>query len=377
MHKTVILGAGGTAGHIYPAVAIAEGLTALGLANSDLIFVTSSRQVEDTIFSDLPYNRIILQAEGLQKRDLKSAIKFGLSLVRSIVVLRKRLRRLDVGVAIVFGGYISIATAIAARSLRIQVVVIETNAVLGKANLVASALAATTFRSFEIKETSNTLVSGVPLREAVTEFKPSLDDRAKLLEKLGLEPARVESLVVVFGGSLGSLVINTAITEMLEGGLGSRLEKTAFYVLTGSRDMDRFGSPLKGLKARDDRLVAFASYDPDLFRVLALSDLAVCRAGSNTVAELSFFSTPAILVPLPNSPGDHQGANARWFESIGLGCVVDDSDCSASALLAAIIKQLDVNLEFATRLKSATHRADREYDASSRISASIHGQFLK
>ena len=368
-----MLAAAGTAGHIYPAVAIAQALTELGVGERDITFVTSQRKVEDEIFSTLSFRRIDLAVHNLSARGVIAPVVGVWRLLQGIIALRRRLGELQPGVVVVFGGYISVVAAIAARSLSIPVVVVETNSAMGKANRLASRIADATIAAFGTGNNE----SGVPLRTSVTSFVPTTANRAALIRSLGCDPGDVEELVTVFGGSLGARTINDAAISMLEsqaaqGANGRRL----YYLVVGRRDEDLYKERLEALRNTGELLLTFRGYDPELFKVVGCSDAVICRSGSNTVAELDYFGTPAILVPLPNSPGDHQVRNASWFQDHRLGVVVQDSQCTSVTLDTELSKLLLATSPFEKRAKEARAKTSSTTDVGVKIANMLRSNYL-
>ena len=353
-------------------MAIADALARKTLSNDEITFVTSKREVEDEIFSSLPYLRVNLSAAHLSR---KNPVLFVVAVVRlglATLKFRGYLKDLAPRVVVVFGGYISIVAALAARSCWIPVVVIETNSVMGRANRLAARFAELVFASFGAGGApSSGAGSGVPLRNSVTEFAASSDDRASLIRALGHDPESVDKLVTIFGGSLGSRRINEATVSFLEkqalGGVGSG---ALYYVVLGRRDEGLFQDRLARLASSGKIQIAYRGYDARLYAYVAVSDAVICRAGSNTIAELDYFGTPAVLVPLPNSPGDHQALNARWLESRGQGVVVGDDECNADVLAAALIALQKSARSFAERSGVGSQPRPRS-DAASDIGVSL------
>ena len=370
MAKGYVFAAAGTAGHIYPAVAVAEALSERGVDPSQVTFVTSRRQVEREIFSALPYPRFDLEAAGIRGRN---PVRLALALWRlglSTLRLRAKLAELHPAAVAVFGGYISLAATLAARSLWIPVVVVETNSVMGRANRLASRLAARTFRAFE----PGAAGSGVPLRAPVLSFKPDAPTRDELIASLGFDPDGVARLVSVFGGSLGSRRINEAAVRMLEeDAVSGAGEGTLYFVVLGRRDEAEFAPRLARLAAEGGVKVVARGYEEQLYRYLACSDAAVSRAGSNTVAELDHFRIPAVLVPLPGSPGGHQEKNAEWLASRVAGVVLADSECGPESLRRALGDLTGKAPSFATRRAEDAARGER--DSAAQVAAFLGENF--
>ncbi len=370
MAKGYVFAAAGTAGHIYPAVAVAEALVERGVDPSAVSFVTSRRKVEQEIFSTLPYPRIDLDVSGVRGRNPVRLAQSLWRLAASTLRLRASFSQTHPAAVVVFGGYISLAAAVAARSLWIPIVVVETNSVMGRANRFASRLATRTFRSFEEDRPG----SGVPLRAPVISFKPDLAMRRELVASLGFDPDRVQRLVSVFGGSLGSRRINEAAVRMLEeDAAGATGEGTLYFVVLGRRDEAEFSPRLDRLATEGKIKVVARGYEERLYAFMACSDAVVCRAGSNTVAELDFFGVPAVLVPLPGSPGDHQTKNASWLAGRGAAVMLGDAGCDATSLRRALGELRRKAASFETRQAGAAW--EREADSAAEVADYLGGHF--
>ncbi|MDA8386994.1 MAG: glycosyltransferase [Actinomycetota bacterium] len=370
MAKGYVFAAAGTAGHIYPAVAVAEALVERGVDPSAVSFVTSRRKVEQEIFSTLPYPRIDLDVSGVRGRNPVRLAQSLWRLAASTLRLRASFSQTHPAAVVVFGGYISLAAAVAARSLWIPIVVVETNSVMGRANRFASRLATRTFRSFEEDRPG----SGVPLRAPVISFKPDLAMRRELVASLGFDPDRVQRLVSVFGGSLGSRRINEAAVRMLEeDAAGATGEGTLYFVVLGRRDEAEFSPRLDRLATEGKIKVVARGYEERLYAFMACSDAVVCRAGSNTVAELDFFGVPAVLVPLPGSPGDHQTKNASWLAGRGAAVMLGDAGCDATSLRRALGELGRKAASFETRQAGAAW--EREADSAAEVADYLGGHF--
>ncbi|MDA8397716.1 MAG: glycosyltransferase [Actinomycetota bacterium] len=368
--KGYVFAAAGTAGHIYPAVAVAEALLERGVDPSAVSFVTSRRKVEQEIFSTLPYPRIDLDVSGVRGRNPVRLAQSLWRLAASTLRLRASFSQTHPAAVVVFGGYISLAAAVAARSLWIPIVVVETNSVMGRANRFASRLATRTFRSFEEDRPG----SGVPLRAPVISFKPDLAMRRELVASLGFDPDRVQRLVSVFGGSLGSRRINEAAVRMLEeDAAGATGEGTLYFVVLGRRDEAEFSPRLDRLATEGKIKVVARGYEERLYAFMACSDAVVCRAGSNTVAELDFFGVPAVLVPLPGSPGDHQTKNASWLAGRGAAVMLGDAGCDATSLRRALGELGRKAASFETRQVGAAW--EREADSAAEVADYLGGHF--
>ncbi len=374
MKTSIVLAAAGTAGHIYPAVAVAQSLVESGFDTQDVSFVTSTRAIETEIFKSLDFQRTAISLDGVRIKRPWTIGAFLFSVMKVVLLLRRQFRQGQTKLVVVFGGYISTVAAIAAKSLGIPIIVVETNSVMGKANSLAAAFATKTFRSFNTTANELSTASGVPLRNSVKKLSPSLELRQHVLENLGLSVADHGRFIVVFGGSLGALKINDATVRLLEAeSENPELANCAFYLVTGMRDFDMFKDRLQALRDKLPGRIAFSNFDSNLVEALAVCDLVVCRAGSNTIAELSYFGVPAVLIPLPNAPKDHQTKNALWYRSTGRAAIVEDGKCDSSHLRNAIGDESLLRFSYDNRCSLLGESKSSSVDVGKEIAGTIIG----
>ena len=257
-------------------------------------------------------------------------------------------------VVVSLGGYASLPCVVAALVWRVPVVVVSLDAVPGLVNRFASRFAAAfaTGVPGPVREgrahhgqgqsgggDRGPIYTGVPVRREMAELDRSPRGRLAARQRLGL-PAGAK-VVVVTGGSLGSLRVNRATARLAE--IWAGRGDLAVRHVVGKRDWAEFSQP----KALAGGLAYQAvPYEEDMASLYGAADVAVQRAGASTVAELALAGVPSVLVPLPGAPGDHQGANARAMASAGAAVVLDDGELDGERLA----KELDELLSDASRL---------------------------
>jgi UDP-N-acetylglucosamine--N-acetylmuramyl-(pentapeptide) pyrophosphoryl-undecaprenol N-acetylglucosamine transferase len=322
----VVIAAAGTGGHIYPGLALAEALRTAA-PDAAISFVGTRRGLEGDIIprAGYPLDFVDMVPFAGANRFLLPA-----ALLRSGVQSRAVLRRRRADVAVGMGGYASAPLLLGARLARVPSLIHESGAVPGKANLVAARMThniASCFpaalRAFPPHRTMR--VTGMPLAPEFATFD-RVALRADARRQLGL-PADA-FVVFVMGGSQGATTLSNAAV-----GLGARW-----------RDRDDLHVLLKlGARAGDDvdEQVASAGADKVVHRVAyldrigvayAAADVALCRAGAGTVAELAATGLPAVLVPYPFATGDHQRDNAAELETAGAAVIVPDAEATADRL---------------------------------------------
>ncbi|HXB65882.1 MAG TPA: undecaprenyldiphospho-muramoylpentapeptide beta-N-acetylglucosaminyltransferase [Solirubrobacteraceae bacterium] len=306
----IAIAAGGTAGHVVPALAVADALRARG---AEVTFIGGER-AEAELVPAAGYSFHRIAVAGLDRRNPLRAARAALLAVRALVRARALLGRLRPDAVMGGGGYVSGPVGLAAIVRGIPLVLTEADSHLGIANRALAPLARRVCLAFPIdgRNGSRYRVTGRPI-------PPPYEDRAEARRRLGI--ATGETCVLVFGGSLGARSINLAALDAYAG--------AAFHVVhvCGRRDHPELSArPLpQGYDLRDYMdLGEFA-------QALAAADLVVARAGGS-LFEVVAHGTPAILVPYAHATADHQAANARWMERGGAAVVVPDAELSAARL---------------------------------------------
>jgi UDP-N-acetylglucosamine--N-acetylmuramyl-(pentapeptide) pyrophosphoryl-undecaprenol N-acetylglucosamine transferase len=233
--------------------------------------------------------------------------------VRAVALVRRYRPRVVVG----FGGYASLPCLVAAWLLRVPRVVHEQDAAPGLANRIGVRLGAQPAVSLPGTPLPSAVLTGNPVRH---EFRA-----------LAREPDRDPALVAMFGGTLGAGTVNDAALGIYDRWRARR--DVAVHHVTGPRNEVACTERLEQLRRADDALhYVLVPYEPHMDRVFSRASVAVCRAGAGTIAELTAAGLPAVLVPLPGAPSDHQTRNARTLEDAGAAIVVADADCRAETL---------------------------------------------
>lgn len=324
----VVIAAGGTGGHLYPAVALASEFRRRD-DKSSVVFFGTGRELERRVLDREGFTLECIAAQGVAGqtwwRAARALFMVPLGIWQALYLLWKW----QAALVIAIGGFAAPPVVVAAWLLRIPRVLLEPNAYPGLANRVLGPLATRVFLSFEAAGSffaaSRILVTGTPIRRAFFEGdKP---------------PATAAMTVLVFGGSQGSLALNTAmiaaIPEFTRGPSSLRVIHQ-----TGQADLER-------VQAAYAQAGFPAEVTPFLFNmpeVLRGADLVVCRAGAMTIAELTTCGKPAILVPLPSAAHRHQDANAAVMAAAGAARVIPQAQLTGSRLgreIAELLKDPD------------------------------------
>jgi undecaprenyldiphospho-muramoylpentapeptide beta-N-acetylglucosaminyltransferase len=325
---------GGTGGHVYPGLALAEALVARGHDRSSIHWVGSARGLEATAVPAAGFSVDLLPGRGLQRRLTAENVSVAGQTVAAVAQATRLVRRHRPRVVVGVGGYASLPCIIAARALRIPVVVHEQNAAPGLANRIAVRLGSR----------AAVALPGTPLRGAVVTGNPVRSGVAAVVRK---PDAMAPPLVVIFGGSLGARRLNQAALGLYD--LWRSRDDVAVHHVSGAAGHDDTVAALAALRRPGDELdYRLVRYEDDMPRLYATATAMVCRAGATTVAELAVAGVPSVLVPLPGAPGDHQTHNALALVEAGAGVLVPDAECDG----ARLVKELDDLLSDPVRLQA-------------------------
>ncbi len=327
MARPVIITGGGTGGHIFPMQAIAEALRARGLSSEEIVYVGSRRGKERTLLAGDASELITLPGRGIRRSLSPRALLqnvgavCGLVAAQCLAVILVARRRPRAVVSV--GGYASSAVSLASVLWRRPLVLVAFDATEGAAHRVVSRFAARRCVAFPSSDPRD-VVTGAPLRANVASVTRT--------SVKTFDPSRPKWTVVVMTGSLGAASVNRATLELAHA--WREREDIRLVHVTGDRDYAwvRAQADEGGPYVLDYRIEAFG----DMATLWSQCDVAICRAGAMTVAELTYLAIPSILVPLPHAPGDHQTKNARVLVDHGAALMVSDAGVSGSRLADAV-----------------------------------------
>lgn len=337
----LIFTCGGTAGHINPAIAVANMMRERH-PDCRILFIGASGKMEEKLVPQAGYELKCLPASGLSRGKNLKALKqnaYALKCVLSAVgQCRKIIRDFDADLVIGTGGYASFPALYAAQSLGIPTCVHEANAVPGLTTRLAASKANRTLVAFEesvryYKHPEKVQVVGMPIRQ---EFIFTTKEAAK--KELGLEGKQV---VVSAFGSLGAKMMNQAVADMLP------MEQEAGFPFHHIHATGSFGWEWmpelvreKGVDWENCQSIDMREYIFNMPTVMAAADVIISRAGASTCNEIGASGTPCILIPSPNVTNNHQEKNARVLSERGGAVLMLESDCTAKALYDAVTSLL-------------------------------------
>lgn len=319
-----VITGGGSAGHVLPALAVAEALEDAGHPAGDIHYVGARRGIESRLLPDTPYSHTLLDVDGLQRgfsgSDLRRNAAFLPKLATAVRHAGRLLRELQPKVVISVGGYASLPAVLAARRQRIPIVVVTYDRQPGQSSALTARFAAAVAAAYEGSPLPRATVTGAPVRRVIREVERGRG-RAAARQALGLPDDRF--VVAVIGGSLGSGVLNDAIAAYVDAyGADSSL---AVRHVVGERFAASAAAPRDGA---DGVLYQVVGYEPRMDLVYAAADLLVGRGGATTVAEVSVTGVPAILVPWAGAAEDHQTGNVRWLADAGAAVLLAEAEVS-------------------------------------------------
>lgn len=319
-----------------PGVAIGQELVRRGVDADRIHFVGSERGVEQTLVPAAGFPLTLLPGRGIQRKLTTDNVGAIFGLVRAFLTSFSLLREHKPNVVVALGGYASVPAGLWAVLLRVPVVVAEQNAVPGLANTIIGKFAKACAVSYDGTELPRSVWTGNPVRPEILAVAEGRTSRAAARASIGVAPDK--TLVVVFGGSLGARTINNAVV----GALGELADRSKLEIrhIIGHRD---FADVTERAHLDADAGLTYTpiEYENDMASVYAACDLVVCRAGATSCAELAVTGTPAVLVPLPGAPGDHQTANARALERPGGAEVIADGDFTSRRFVDTVVRLID------------------------------------
>jgi UDP-N-acetylglucosamine--N-acetylmuramyl-(pentapeptide) pyrophosphoryl-undecaprenol N-acetylglucosamine transferase len=328
----LILAGGGTGGHIYPAIAIANEFKSR-FSDSDIIFVGTRKGLEKELVSENDFRLEFISAIGLARSLKKELFILPYILVKSLLESRMVIKKFNPDMVIGTGGYVSLPVVLAAGLMGNKTVIQEQNSYPGLSTRILSLLAGRVFLAYQ-NSTRHFLfkkrlrITGNPVRKEVFS-----GNREEGLKKFSLEPDK--KTVFVFGGSQGSKNINKAIKEGME--YLKKYEDLQFLWQTGSKDFEEIKDFMKGINLTSTVL----PFIQDMASAYAVSNLLVCRAGALTLAEVTACGKPSILIPYPFATADHQRYNALSLKEKGAAEVVLEKELKGenlAELIAGLIR---------------------------------------
>lgn len=301
--KTILFAGGGTGGHLFPGIAVAEELLEKN-KDFNILFGGSNRKIEKQIVQNAGFQHLEFASEPSTSLK-RNPLRYLWNLWKAGRQARKQLKQTQPAAIIGLGGYASVPIILAARSSKIPVILLEQNAVAGRATKLLSRWADLICLSYpetegKLSTSPRQVVTGNPVRKELTTHQTD----------------KTQKQILILGGSQGSLNLNRMVLKALPE-IESELQGWKIVHQTGERDFDHVKQAYAKLNVKQE----VAPFFQEMACLYRESAFAICRAGATTLAELACSGCPAILVPYPNSIGDHQDRNAEYFEHSGAAVI--------------------------------------------------------
>ena len=319
--RTLLVMAGGTGGHIFPALAVAQAMRAKGWK---VVWLGAAGRMETRIVPQAGFELETLDIGGVRGKGLLTKLALPWVQLKALAGALRVIFRYRPDVAIGFGGFTGFPGGLAMKVLRLPLVIHEQNSVAGLTNKTLAKIADRVLFAFPGAFPEREGCVGNPVRD---EIKIVAAPQTRFEKRAG--PLKL----LVVGGSLGAQVFNEEVPKALA--LLPEDQRPLVIHQAGEKHID----VLKELYTHAGVVAEFAPFIADMAKAYADADLVLCRAGALTVAELACVGAAAVLVPFPHAVDDHQTGNARYLADAGAGMLVPQNEFSA-ARLAALLQEM-------------------------------------
>ena len=344
MGYKVIISGGGTGGHIFPAIAIANALRRMQ-PDVEILFVGANGRMEMERVPAAGYDIVGLDIQGIDRSSLIKNLALPFKLVRSLLKARNIVKEFQADVVVGVGGYASGPILMAAQQLGVPTLIQEQNSYAGVTNKRLAKRAAKICVAYEGMDkffpADKLLLTGNPIRRASVDIAGK---REEALQVFGLDPAK--KTILMLGGSLGAQQMNAAIMD----GLPRFAEQHDVQLIwqTGKRYYEAM--------ELDRSIPAHVVVKPFLDRMdlaYAAADLIISRAGAGTISELCVVGKPVLLIPSPNVAEDHQTKNAEALKNKGAAVMLAEKDARNTMLYLAMamLEEADKQLAYSAEIK--------------------------
>ena len=330
----LIITGGGTGGHLFPGISLAQAMMG-AYPGCEVLFIGTERKVDRTALSSLGFETMAIKSQGIKGKNLIAILKALLLQPFAIWEAARIIRKFKPDLVFGVGGYVTGPVILAARLLGITTCIHEQNSIPGLANKLLGHIANKIFVSLPGSEkyfpANKTILSGNPVRSNIV----------KASREVKSAPGQASSTLLVLGGSQGARRLNSLILEAAENCLNKLSPPPNIIHQTGVHDEDNVRKKYVelGLNAR------VQAFYGDMAEIYSQADLIVSRAGATTIAELTVFHKPVILVPFPYAADNHQEINGQLLVEAGAGIMFRQADLTGEKLGLEIKRVLgDKNL---------------------------------
>ena len=353
----IVLSGGGTAGHINPALALAETLQEQG---HEVFYAGTPHGVEARLVKEagLPFQAF--EASGFDRAHPLTLPKALRTIQKSTKSAKRWFAEIEPDVVVAFGGYVCIPVSRAAEALHIPLVVHEQNSVMGMANKYLSKGAARVALTYEVAGQSvadkeKIVVTGNPVRASIF-----TSTREEGRVELGIPQDAL--MLLVFGGSLGARHLNSAVAAMKDRLLA--IDDLYIMHITGPKELETVKDALD-LSEEEAKRYMVLGYQDRMGQTMAATDMVVSRAGATSLAEISARRIPAILVPFPYATADHQTTNAKAYVERGAASMIADGEVESQAFSDMVLELIE-NADLRASMTKAAATFETE-DAAAKL----------
>ena len=316
--RPVMIMAGGTGGHVYPALAVAEELKLRGVP---VVWMGTKKGIEARLVPEAGIQVDWLGMSGLRGKGILTLLLAPLKIVLACYQAYRILMKRKPAVVLGMGGFVSAPGGLMSWMMRIPLLIHEQNAMPGMSNRILAKFANKVMEAFPNSFTTKAIHVGNPVRNVIADL-PLPEARIT---------KRTDALrVFVFGGSLGAARLNELVPQVCAELKDTKTLNIKHQTGTGSFEQTQENYKQLGIKAD------IFEYVDDMAEMYAWADLVICRAGAMTIAELAAAGVASILVPYPHAVDDHQTYNARYLSDAGAGVLLQQKDLNVDSLVNAI-----------------------------------------
>lgn len=331
--KKICIACGGSAGHIFPGLSLAEELVKCYSDNVEVSFLTSDNKLGQTLLRESGFNFYTLPLRGIKRGSVAESLDFISRLFKGSLKSMKIIFSSRPDCFVGFGSYIAGPPFVAASLLKIPTLIHEQNAVMGKANRIMRHFATRIALSFPESAESkkrNIVITGNPIRASAARVQ----DKACAIDSLGMRHNKFTILVI--GGSQGSETINSVAIDMFSNMERQRRDRIQVIHISGEKDYERLKKEYQGAGIS----CKLHSFFKDMSTLYSATDISISRAGASVIFELCAHRIPSILIPYPFAES-HQVQNASFLVSKEAAIMIEESGLSKISLCSVVAKLMD------------------------------------
>ena len=354
----VLLCGGGTAGHVMPAIAIAE-ILEKSFKNSEIAFAGRTGGAENEAYLNSGRHVYSVDIQGISRSFSINNVKSVFKIIKSGRIAKSIIQEFEPDVIIGTGGYVCYPFIRQGQRMKIKTVIHESNVAPGLVTRILGGRCDVLLLNLEgtkkhLKTSNNAVVVGNPTRK-------SFDTLSKSEAKRKLRIPKDKRLIVSFGGSLGAKILNETVASLISRHTVNSKEIYHIHA-TGKANFEKIKREYPKLFEKHENL-RIVPYIEDMPTVLSAADLAITRSGAMTVSELARSSTPAILIPSPNVTANHQYYNAEYMQKCGAAILIEEKDLNVERLKTEVINLISDP----SKIEAMSKEAEKSYTKNTDI----------